>query len=156
MARRLNAPYMAGIVDGEGCILFRRLRFGVYPSVLVVNTNRQLIDEIHQTFGGNVFPVCHRKPHWKPSYEWRLQWSRCVAFLAWISPWLRVKQLQAQTVFAWDAMRPGRGNWRDENENAELRDFFIARMHWLNRRGIDDGSPDPVDVVLAEMQNEGA
>lgn len=145
----MNLAYVAGFFDGEGCVGFARCRSTIFPRILVTNTNRDVLEELQANFGGDIKPLSLRKEAWKQGYSWRLSWSKAVDFLERIHPYLRLKSRQAETVFAWDAIRVGRGN-RCAVEMAEYHnacDLLISRMRWLNQKGIIQGA-DPIEAEL--------
>jgi hypothetical protein len=76
-----NAAYIAGIIDGEGCLSIynttvrskghlRSAKSGrsFCTRLQIVNTNSEIISWVHERIGGNVF--CNRKrlPHERPIY----------------------------------------------------------------------------------------
>ena len=141
MMRRLHRAYIAGFVDGEGSIGFDRNRFrSIYPRVVVANTNREILLAIQQQYGGHIMQP-PRRPRHKQVWFWRLSWLRAVKFLADIQPWLRLKDMQAAAVFAWDAIRPGPGMQTKafRSEHMAAHDYLFAFVRNLNRRGVPDG-----------------
>lgn len=141
----MHPAYVAGIIDGEGCIQLTRTRTTYFPRVLVTNTNLALLEALKKEFGGDIKPLHARRDGWKAGYTWRISWAKAVDLLELVSPWLRVKLQQAHTVFAWDAIKPGRGvRW-----DAEALDLLRRRITWLNQRGPASG-PDPIDEVVGE------
>jgi hypothetical protein len=145
----MNLAYAAGFVDGEGCIGFTRCRNSVYPRVLVTNTNIEILEEFKEKWGGDIKPLSLRKENWKQGYSWRISWSKAVDFLSQIEPYLKIKWPQAHTVFAWNEIRPGRGQKWDE----ECLEFLVDRISWLNKKGPKTDC-DPLDIVLKEIQDE--
>jgi len=128
----MNLAYIAGFVDGEGCIGFAKCRTTIFPRVIVVNTNRDILQKLKDEFGGDIKPLSLRKINWKQGWAWRLSWTRAVNFLDKISPWLQLKSQQACVVFAWDTVKPGMGNDWDSG----ARDYLVSYMRELNRKGI--------------------
>jgi hypothetical protein len=129
----MNLAYIAGFVDGEGCIGFCRLRTYVFPRVLVTNTDFDILEDLQAKFGGDIKPLSLRKANWKQGYTWRLSNMRAVDFLDAIRPWLRIKDRQADTVFCWAAVRPGKGKRPDRDATSLL----VEHMTWLNRKGVN-------------------
>jgi hypothetical protein len=142
----MTLAYIAGFFDGEGCVGFVRARSAIYARVLVTNTDRAVLEKLQQQFGGDIRQLALRRSGWKTGWYWRLSWSRAVAFLDAIYPWLRVKRAQAQTIFAWDAIRVGRGKQSAADRAAYLDavELLRVRMHWLNKKGGSE-QPDPID-----------
>lgn len=145
----MNNAYLAGILDGEGNVSFCRSRTAVFPRVLIVNTNLELLEAIQEAHGGDIKQLSCRKAGWKQAYQWRLSNSRCVELLDKLRPWLRIKAPLADLVFAWDAIRPGSaGRWSDEGRAA--LDLIIAQARWLTKRGDGEKGEEPMLVALRE------
>lgn len=101
--------YVAGIFDGEGSIgiVVHKKSYGARryprPHVTIVNTNKQLLDFIHNTFGGQ--KVASRPPTDGvvkgnlPLYTWTIgSHIDVAAFLEMILPYLIVKREKAEEV----------------------------------------------------------
>jgi hypothetical protein len=97
--------YIAGIVDGEGCIrLSRHKTIGKNKShiyhiqVTISNTSSQLLDWLENKIPGIAY---HRKtsqnPKWKDCYSWVIAGNRrAIIFLKEIKPYLVIKKKQAE------------------------------------------------------------
>lgn len=147
--------YMAGFFDGEGCVNMARSARGngCFPRVLLVNTNREILEAFRAVYGGDIKSISHRKEGWKPSWIWRLSHSRAIKFLDDIYPWLILKHEQVLTAICWDEARPGTGKRWDK----ESVDLLCARMAWLNRRGTRDADKiDPIIPIIQEMEVQNA
>ncbi len=127
----MNLAYIAGIIDGEGCIGFTRCRTNVYPRVIVTNTNLELLEELKKQFGGDISSNSKGKTGWKKGYNWDIRWSKAIDLLDRVYEYLFIKYQQANVVFAWDAIRPGSGKKWD----TEARNLLVDEMHWLNQKG---------------------
>jgi hypothetical protein len=146
----MNLNYAAGFVDGEGCIGFSKCRSSIFPRVLVTNTNIDILNEFKEKWGGDINPLSLRKDNWKQGYSWRLSWSKAVDFLNEIEPYLKIKNLQAHAVFAWDECRPQRGGKWDK----ETVDFLVEYAHFLNKKGISNDI-NPLHSALNENLYNG-
>jgi hypothetical protein len=144
----MNLSYMAGFFDGEGSIGFGKCRNTIFPRVLLTNTDLSILEEFKDRFGGDIRALAKRKDGWKQGYYWRLSWTRAVAFLDAISPYLRIKDRQAHTIFAWDAIRLGSGRITKASyaEYQDSCDLLRERIEWLNRKG-PNNDPDPVIAI---------
>jgi len=130
----MNLAYVAGLVDGEGCIGFTQCRTNLIPRVSVTNTNKDLINLLHQAFGGCVRHQNHIKKNWKPAYHWVVTSKLAIDFLDKIGKYLILKEKQMFCLFAHAAIRPGKGlKWTDEGKEAE--DLLSKQIHWLNKKG---------------------
>ncbi len=95
--------YIAGLIDGEGCISIRRCKQGKFiyykPMIEVGMTDRQPIELLEKTFGNSawyeVIPTGKRK---LICHKWRVTGSNCVPVLNPILPYLIVKRKQALIV----------------------------------------------------------
>jgi hypothetical protein len=144
----MNLAYVAGIFDGEGCVNFARLRRGLFVRVMVVNTNLELLKDLQAQFGGDISKLKH-KPGWKQGFSWRLCWSSAINFLNVIQPWLRVKHRQAETAFAWDAVRLGKGHATalKREEYLDSCSLLFDQLRWLNKKG-SHRDPEPIAEFL--------
>lgn len=135
--------YIAGIVDGEGCISFCRIRGSHFVRVLVANTNRDVLEYLQSIFGGDIHSVA-RKPGWKQSWQWRISWSRAIEFLDLIEPWLRIKEDQAHLAFCWAHYAPGRRPNKEKRAEVDAIAAYIAECFtYVNRRG-EHNLEDPI------------
>lgn len=98
-----NLAYLAGIIDGEGCIrIAKRVKrseekWGYYElSLVVTNTDARLIKWIESTFGGSVTPLARRKSHHKDLYEWVVSSRAAGSILSAVEKFMIVKKEQAQ------------------------------------------------------------
>jgi len=73
----VNWAYLAGILDGEGCITFshrksNRSEYGFYlaPIVHITGTSKEALKSIAEDYGGRFYsPLSkNKKPKWKQSY----------------------------------------------------------------------------------------
>ncbi len=90
-----DLAYIAGIVDGEGCICIIKLRSGNFSlrfSVKMVNPSA--INLIKEKFAGSVYPVACVPPR-RPKYDWKVCTKDAAIILGCLLPFLRVKKDQA-------------------------------------------------------------
>lgn len=106
--RREMLAYVAGIIDGEGCIGInnthtagggrgRRKYHHFLLRVEVASTSQELIKFLHKTFGGHF--TTGKRPNRKPYYRWGLSSRMAVAFLREVYPFLLIKKPQADIAF---------------------------------------------------------
>jgi len=118
LKKRLDAitlAYVAGIVDGEGCIRIDKAkgrtskRGYCYVLVLTVsNTNEWLCQHLKNLFGGCTFACYHQKPR-KVCWEWRVAALKARAVLEQIAPYLTIKKPQAELALQFQKRRRHRG-----------------------------------------------
>ena len=98
----LDIRYVAGLMDGEGCIAIRRRddrpkprnqRVSYALVVQISMTHERVIHELHQSMGGAMSEIkWHRRMNNRPAYQWRLYSNACAEFLEKCLPYLIVKR----------------------------------------------------------------
>jgi hypothetical protein len=152
---KLSKAYMAGFFDGEGCVNIAKYKNGCYVRVLLVNTNREVLEAFRSCYGGNITEGSNYKirKNWKKSWTWRLSYQKAVDFLMDMYPWILVKEAQVLTALTWAKARPGKGKRWD----AGAAQLLFDRMAWLNRKGPRHiNEIDPIIPVLEEMELKNA
>ena len=132
-----NWPYLAGLIDGEGCLsawkYWNANRKDCAPyyqyscRVGITNTNLDLMKKLVQYFGGGF--LCKREAieKHKASYEWRPKGKQNTKILLLaILPHLLVKREQAILLLEWVDLGYG---------TQERRDQIISRLKILNQKG---------------------
>lgn len=144
----IEVGYMAATIDGEGCIgIYRHKRDdrrsdGHAIRITITNTDRRLIDWIHERFGGVTWTDNKdRLPcpdRWKPSHIWASHNAAACQILVLVLPHLVIKGEQARLALAFREhieeekrlvprrVEPAELEWRREQ---------IACLHRLNRKG---------------------
>lgn len=133
--------YLAGIVDGEGCIALNKVKrkenyqYDYYMGILtVVNTDKRLIDWLLQNFGGNFHTIKREPPH-KTSYHWHASALATYGILKEILPYLYLKREQAEILMQFRKTVMGSGKHVGERTN-RLRKKLSKQMCKLNKRGV--------------------
>lgn len=96
--------YLAGIIDGEGCITINRYlqkgRAPIYrPFVQITNTSPALKKWLNERFPERTYWRTVTRQGWKDIYRWMLSGNRQVmVFCREISPYLIIKKEQAELV----------------------------------------------------------
>ena len=135
----LNIAYLAGLIDGEGCIsIFRHKNDGCRedhysyrPLVQVAMVYKPLIKMLHVQYGGQ---YADKKPgdETRRNYaQWSLRGGRCVDLLRQLEPLLICKKEEARHVIAfWDdkSVRLSGGNMKAIH-GAE-REALKAKREW--------------------------
>ena len=96
--------YIAGFVDGEGCIYIKKpgKRNLHEIKLTVANTDKDVMDWIAVTVGCGKVRLRSRKPlkpYWKDQYDWSVTGSTAIRILSEIYPYLKCKKLQAEIAF---------------------------------------------------------
>ena len=135
MSDKAKFSYLAGIIDGEGCLTIGAGRKGNiinYNSVIMIaNTDERLIKWLQQNFGGNYYKASRIDPRWKQAYIWRFLKKKDIeTLLLAVLPYLIVKREQAITLLEF-ARLPR------YQETPEKRAELHAKIKQLNKRGND-------------------
>ena len=145
----ISLDYLAGMVDADGCISVGKTKpskGALNPSYItrlsVTNTNQQLLQDLKEQFGGNVYKVTKGTSKWKPLGEWVIASSKACFLLELLLPRLRIKRRQAFVCLELQSgIRIGgynrhlslaRASWAEE---LERREGLYLRIKELNSGG---------------------
>lgn len=146
--RQTILAYLAGIIDGEGCIRISKQTatkgLGKAPYSANVNcgmTNPIAVELLHQTFGGSIRdcqPTCKNASPCKPLRYWYLSGTNGVAAaLRQLYPYLRVKKKQAAYVLDFCMNKTdGRIPGGVPQEEQRWREELYMNVKKLNQRGV--------------------
>lgn len=137
MLSKTDKPYLAGIIDGEGCIsiaknhpLYKRgkvfKRRTLYSlEMTITSTNPILLLWLERHLKGR--KVAGQRNGWQKCYNWRCtSRQHILEVLNYVEPFLKVKKKQAE--LARGFIKLGRQSVPD------LRETFYRRMRYLNSR----------------------
>lgn len=141
--------YMAGIIDGEGCIGINRRD---HPNgstyyrmhVRVTNTDRRLLDWIAERWGGSVSGPLRNdygnaSGRCRAVYQWQVSGDRAAAMLLGVRPFLVLKASQALLAVEFQSTvlvnAPGVVRDRVTPELLDHRARLWESMRNLNRKG---------------------
>ncbi len=128
-----DLSYMAGLLDGEGCI-YIGLRQGYHAlSASVVSLNRAVLDWAATKFGGSVRNRTNGA--YKPVSVWSLGSSDTIKLLSAIRPWARIKAAQVWLALEYDAQRDNSYGTTVTNEEFALREGFRLALKEAKRTG---------------------
>jgi hypothetical protein len=133
MSDKAKFGYLAGILDGEGCLTIGagRRETGVInynPIVLVQNTSRELIEWLQSRFGGQVYLSKKETEKTKTAWMWRITQKKAIEnLLLAVLPYLVIKREQAKILLAFVRLTP--------EANSRLRQTYWQQLRILNSRG---------------------
>lgn len=137
--KRTDLAYIAGIVDGEGCIGLNINRSKTHTSyrvkVAVANSNEWICQWLKLAFGGcvNCTTYSHTR---KPMWQWITTANQAVTFLILIRPYLHLKQAQADLAISYQSSRIHHNHLVTDEERAVAEAQRIV-MGKLNQKGIE-------------------
>lgn len=127
--------YIAGIIDGEGCIEVYSHKSNKYAGyrttfkLSVTNTELILIRWILNTTGiGAISTFKNKDENHKVAYRWNICARQAGTFLRLIRPWLIVKAGQADVALALDAMELAEGTKCGKRPSEALQTFRLESV----------------------------
>jgi len=127
--------YLAGIIDGEGCISFSISKGRIRPFVGVSNTKRELIETIRSWLRiRKTIRKARRSVRHK--YVWDIQITRYAdvkALLEKVKPYLIIKKKQCDLMIKYCTSRLSKGVNSPYSPN-EMK--IYEKLRELNRRGV--------------------
>ncbi len=129
----LEAAYLAGIVDGEGCITAYLHKGYVNGSLQVGSVNKEFLESLRKLVGtGSMASKGRRSKKAKILYVWQVQMKSLPKLLPQIIPYLRLKKRQAELML-------GLAEYSEHPTVFNAEDAFqsdvISQFRQLNRRG---------------------
>jgi hypothetical protein len=146
---KATLAYMAGLVDGEGCIAlfeyWHKNPKAIDPRgylrhkavISVVNTNRAMLDWVAENFGGRVRQNTYRAPPCKQCYTWEVAHRHAAEVIEAIQPYLIAKKEQANLFLEFRKTGQHRGRAGLPDGILQERVELTKRCRNLNKRGVD-------------------
>lgn len=138
----VNLAYVAGLIDGEGCIHMENSRTTFRPRLSVGMTEPALplLQELHAEWGGTLYQQRQATERWAAAWTWHCGGPWAAVVLRAVQPYLRLKAGQAdlaiETHAIWEGLQKGptgQARWTPE---ARARCSEIkAQLHALNAKG---------------------
>ncbi len=87
--------YLAGLVDGEGCLSSNEYKGRYRPRFAVASTFKPVLLWARMLWGGNLYVHPTRKGQTKESYEWTLHCNQAIKLVEQLLPYLKIKKSEA-------------------------------------------------------------
>jgi len=97
--RKSDLAYMAGLFDGEGCILITRKSYNhhqYYLRCTLSMANEYLPELLKFNFGGGIRKRDLRTKGWQIQWEWKVFGNQAKDFLQVILPYIKLKHSEAE------------------------------------------------------------
>jgi len=134
-----QAAYLAGIIDGEGCIMLSWRSGMRLPQIVisVTNTHFGLIDYINRMAGCGSSLDAPKKGNRRPQRRW-MSYQRCaVEFVRQIRPYMICKVGQADIICRYYEAYIDNRTWDlSEQDLTDIR-MMVQEIHCLNKRGVN-------------------
>jgi hypothetical protein len=122
--------YIAGIIDGEGCIGGYLSNTGFVIQLLIANTNKELMDWLSDKLAYNLYTTKAEKH--KRSWRIAVSGSKAIAILSRVRPYMVAKAAAADVALSFP-LNPGKNRITEE---ARLKQAICcAQLQNLNRKG---------------------
>lgn len=147
----VEKAYLAGIIDGEGCIGIGRRRGAtkggskplyITPTLQVKNTRKELLEWLVERYGGGIYEsIDKRNDRRKPIWGWVVAGQRALRAIKDARPYLLLKTEQADLLLALKRFsttkrdRLGRICKAMTPVDFAANENVAARITVLNRRG---------------------
>ena len=141
----LSLDYIAGFVDGEGCITLtkrpkKRKNGAVHveyqPVLVIANTNKAVLEEIRKVISGSIVTRPNQGNR-KRTYALRLGNRQCYKAMADLKDYLLIKRPQALLILRVKEMKSSLGYEVMQRRDTMARlDTMLAKFRGLNRRGV--------------------
>jgi intein/homing endonuclease len=130
--------YLAGLIDGEGCISIgvRRDHKGHRLSLQITNTSRWVLEWIKLLFEGCL--NYSRRTKGKDIWQWCVVGQKACSILDAVRPYLKIRHKQADIAISFYGLQKERKVCRDKqlgNINFEKRINLLQQLTALNKRG---------------------
>ena len=140
--KKVDLGYLAGIMDGEGCITIlemknrRKRTWRVH--VTIANTNEWLLKWVQFYSGlGGIYKMGRGgKGNEKPSWQWRVSDRPAGDFLRMILPYLKIKKPQAEIALRFQDRMTANYHQDRTNEQIVLDEADSILIRSYNKRGI--------------------
>lgn len=143
--------YLAGLIDGEGCISVTLDSYKVKGKwihfsrkVYISNTNLELLKKVQKITGIGTISLSTKSQknklyhnNWKSVYNWAIYGKGIKIFLPEILPYLIAKKRQAELLLEFQQMTKGQGYGSFLTPELKERRIEITKeMKQLNKRGL--------------------
>lgn len=142
MISETDRAYLAGILDGEGCIRLANRGKYVTPSVQVANTKYELMLWLQERYGGSIYQLKDsRDSNRKQSWSWNIAGQKALTVIRDARPYLVLKTEQADIVLETKrhcAVRDESGRLVATMTDADFayNRLMMDRIAELNKRGV--------------------
>lgn len=136
--------YLAGIVDGEGCFYFGKVKQGRYGNgtqwhckLAVTSTDRCLTDWLNNLFGGTKeqrYRYTSKKTYYRPVYRWDATGLMLNYICPKILPYLIIKKKQCELFIEIRKTYANIGSKRLPEHIVQQREAFLIAIRNLNSR----------------------
>lgn len=148
--------YMAGLLDGEGCLLVEvndtdRKRPSYYPRVTITQKDKRLLLWVQRNFGGKIL-----ENRYTYVWQWHCPISGLIPLLQSVLPYLTIKKEQASLMIAlrysieeWKTKRYDDGSMQVPEDAYQFRKALAERIKELKKN-----DPEAIYLLSAGATTE--
>lgn len=141
--KKTDLAYVAGFVDGEGCICIPARHWKTksspgYLRLLVVNTDRRPLVFIRKVMGGNIYSGGKARPRRKPCFRWQVDRVKAIEALQLLLPYFHAKKERAVLAMRFQKLQlsKGRKRWARTPHSLVCKlEVLRDRIKLLNKKG---------------------
>ena len=129
-----SIAYIAGIIDGDGCITItrrkiRRLKTDNWyyePQVIITNTDKELLRFCAERYGGWIAKLRKPNRNYSTAYQWKVTGDEMKSILDDVNPYLIVRRKQANIVLLFPKYKRNGQKARTDTEKQEQETIWLA------------------------------
>lgn len=129
----MNDDYLAGFVDGEGCVHIEKDKNYYRCRIFISNTNKNILEKIQEQYGGSLYEHKKRITNRKTIYHLDFSGEKAQQLIKQIKDKLIIKQTQAE-LFCLFPLNFGCGN-KTPQFIKDFQEQLYNEMKTLNKRG---------------------
>jgi hypothetical protein len=131
-----DAPYIAGLLDGEGTILIFKVPGSFHLRVSVVNTDLPVLERMKGLFGGAICQKLEKiSIRTRPCWQWEIQGPKAAELLVELFPHLIIKKEQAKLALEFQSRKAAmKASKSSKEEMSNLGKEYKGKISGLNRR----------------------
>lgn|SRR3990167_10786267 len=147
---KISLGYIAGFVDGEGCITLSRayrkdVRDDVWGNIQIAlaykEENVKLLTYFHKEFGGYYKKVQRRNINQNDAVFWRITSQKAAGLARQLLPYLNLKKRQAEIIIRYAKLRGKHSRKRSlrfSKKEINERKSLLREIRILNKRGFQN------------------
>ena len=139
----IEKGYIAGIIDGEGCIgIYKRRNRGYFIQLTITNTHKTTMKWLSAKLHANALRhLSDQRPRNKQIFSITVDRIRAAKILEIVKPYLKIKQAQADLALNFKQWQDGQklngpnGHRKYDKLDNAIADGFVTTSHILNKKG---------------------
>lgn len=130
--------YFAGIIDGEGTIYIQEVNrkkfLDYFPRIQIVNTNKELMYWIKDTFGGIIVSRdrSNENRNWRLQHTWYTTRKLMDILLPLLHPYLIIKKRHVETMIKFRKTFTDKKSFRITPEIVSIRESCMIQIRHFN------------------------